>query len=171
MSDFTAPADEWSGRSEGGASRGAGATHGAAEDSRSPANLTEAVTHRLRVHPSRRMKAITGEVESLLDRLAVPERRRAALLASELIAQVVAADPNWNSQPVVLSLQLRGDAVRLEAAGPIAPTVHATADRYVAPDDPAADWGTFLIDRLADRWGLAGEDDRRTVWAEIATPA
>jgi len=46
---------------------------------------------------------------------------------------VVAADLNWNSQPVVLSLQLRGDAVRLEAAGPIAPTVHATADRYVAP--------------------------------------
>ena len=87
------------------------------------------------------MKAITGEVEALLDGLDEGPRRSGALLASELIAQVVAPSRGWNSQPVDLTIQVRKGAIRLEATGPVAPLVEATAGHGVAPDDPFADWG------------------------------
>ncbi len=116
------------------------------------------------------MKAITGEVEALLDGLDEGPRRSGALLASELIAQVVAPSRGWNSQPVDLTIQVRKGAIRLEATGPVAPLVEATAGHGVAPDDPFADWGAFTIERLADRWGLGG-GSRRNIWAEIEAPA
>jgi hypothetical protein len=116
------------------------------------------------------MKAITREVEAVLDGLEESPRRSGSLLASELIAQVVARSPGWNSQPVGLTIQLGADAVRLEATGPLPPSIEATADRNGVADDPVADWGPFLIDRLADRWGIAG-GARRNIWAEIEIPA
>jgi hypothetical protein len=128
--------------------------------------VTQVVTHRVRVQPPRRMKAITGEVEALLGGLDEDTRRSSGLLASELIAQVVGRAPGWNSQPVGLTIQLRGDAVRLEATGPITPTMEATAHYDVVPDDPLADWGRFILDRLSDRWGMGG-GARRDIWAEV----
>lgn len=67
-----------------------------------------------------------------------PGRRRAAA-ATGLIAEVVGRAPGWNSQPVGLTIQLRGDAVRLEATGPVTPTIEATAYYDVVPDDPLPD--------------------------------
>jgi hypothetical protein len=128
------------------------------------------VTHCVRVDPSRSMKAITGEVEMLLDGLEDGPRRSSALLASELIAQVVATKRGWNRQPVGLTIQLREHVIRLEATGPVAPVIEATADRDVVSDDQLADWGAFVLDRLADRWGLGG-GSRRNIWAEIEAPA
>lgn len=129
-----------------------------------------AMTHRLRVDPSRSMKAVTAEVSGLLDGMEEDQRRSSALLASELIAQVVHPSPVWNDQPIGLTIQVRRDGVRLEAAGPVAPTIEPTAIHDVVADDPLADWGAFVIDRLADRWGLGG-GSQRTIWAEIATAA
>jgi hypothetical protein len=132
-------------------------------------NGNAAMTHRLRVDPSRSMKAVTAEVSELLDGVNEDQRRSSALLASELIAQVVAPAPGWNDQPIGLTIQLRRDAVRLEASGPVAPALDATVQNDVVADDPLADWGTFVIERLADRWGLSGGSER-TIWAEVATP-
>ena len=127
------------------------------------------MTHRLRVDPSRSMKAITGEVELLLDGLEEGPRHSGALLASELIAQLVGPAAAWNSQPVGLTIQVREDAIRLEATGP-APLIEASADHDVIPDDPFAGWGAFKIERLADRWGRGG-GSRGNIWAEIEVPA
>jgi hypothetical protein len=113
------------------------------------------------------MKAVTADVSELLDGMEEDQRRSSALLASELIAQVVGPAPAWNDQPVGLTIQIRGDGVRLEAAGPVVPAIEATDDHDVVVDDPLADWGAFVIDRLADRWGLGGGAER-TIWAEIA---
>jgi hypothetical protein len=170
MSDFTSPTDAGHGASGAGESRDAGFTRGATERFRIRANGDQALTHHLRVDPSRSMKAITGEVEALLDGLEEGQRRGGALLASELIAQVIGRVPDWNGESVALTIQLRADAVRLEATGPVAPAIQAPADHDMAPDDPVADWGAFLIDRLADRWGLDG-GSRRNIWAEIEAPA
>jgi hypothetical protein len=112
------------------------------------------------------MKAITGEVEALLDGLADGPRRSGALLASELVAQVVGRVPDWNSQPVGLTIQLREDAVRLVATGPVTPSIEATTYDDVVRDDPLAEWGRFILDGLADRWGISG-DPRRDIWAEL----
>ena len=129
--------------------------------------VTQVVTHRVRAQPPRRMKDITGEVEALLDGLNEDSRRSGALLASELVAQVVGRVPGPQSGPVGLIVQRREGVVRLVATGPVAPTIRAAAAHdAAAPVDPLADWGWFILDRLSDRWGMGG-GARRDIWAEI----
>ena len=53
----------------------------------------------------------------------------------------------------------------MEASGPTAPSVRGGSDPGSATD-PLADWGTFILDRLADRWGVRGVT-RPAIWAEI----
>jgi hypothetical protein len=123
--------------------------------------------HSLRVDPSRSMKAITDEVGALLDGLEEASLRSGALLASELIAQVVGRDPGFRGGPVGLEIQVREGVVRMEATGPAAPSIRADHD---SASDPLADWGSFILDRLADRWGVDGPA-QRAIWAEIERPA
>jgi hypothetical protein len=130
----------------------------------------QAVTRHVRVQPSRSMKAITGDVEALLDGLEERSRRSGALLASELVAQVVGRAPGWYTEPVGLTIQLREDAVRLEATGPVAPSIEAVTDRDTVPPEHLAEWGRFILDRLADRWGVGGGAPG-DIWAEIKVPA
>ena len=168
MSDLSTRTGE--GRGPGGAdeTRVADSIHSAANGSPIPTSRDRVVTHRLCIDPSRTMKAVTAEVESLFEELDQGPRHSGALLASELIAQVVARTPEWNTQHVELTIQLRPDAVRLEAVGPAAPASEATRPYHVV-SDPIADWGAFLIERLADRWGVDG-GSHRSIWAEIETP-
>jgi hypothetical protein len=127
--------------------------------------VTQVVRHRVRVQPPRSMKAITGDVEALLGGWDEDTRRSGGLLASELVAQVVGRAPGSPSGPVGLSVQLRGDTVRLEATGP--PAIGPGADHNDGvPVDPFADWGCFILDRLSHRWGMGG-GGRRDIWAEI----
>jgi hypothetical protein len=168
MSDFRTRTGEGRGLGEADEARDADSIHNGANGSPIPADGDRVVTHRLRIDPSRTMKAVTAEVESMLDGLDQGSRHSGALLASELIAQVVARTPEWNTQQVELTIQLRPDAVRLEATGPAAPASEATRALHVVPD-PIADWGAFLIERLADRWGV-DVGSRPGIWAEIETP-
>src|SRR5206468_7080940 len=103
--------------------------------------------------------------EGLLDGLEENSRRTSALLATELVAQVVSRAPVPDGRPVGLTVHLREDVVRVEATGPVAPP-----GPNGAPVDPLADWGRFILDRLADRWGVGG-DAKRELWAEIERPA
>jgi hypothetical protein len=127
------------------------------------------VTHRLRVDPTRSMKAVTAEIDALLADLEESSRHSGALLATELIAQVVGRAPGASGEPVGLTIEVREDAIRLEAAGPVAPSVEEIADRNGDPPDPLADWGRYIIDRFADRWGIGG-GAQREIWAEIEVP-
>jgi hypothetical protein len=131
---------------------------------------SEAGTHRLRVEPTRSIRAVSGKVEALLGGLEARSARRAALLASELIAQVSGRPPVSGDEPVELTIRLRDDVVRLEATGPVAPAVRAPADPDPVCADPHADWGRFILGRLADRWG-GGKGARPSIWAEIEAPA
>ena len=130
-------------------------------------DLTRAATLNLRVDPSRSMKAITSEVEGLLDGLEETSRRTSALMATELVAQVVNRAPASDGGSVGLTVHLREDVVRVEATGPV---TGARPGPNGGPVDPLADWGRFILDRLADRWGVGG-DAQRELWAEIERPA
>jgi hypothetical protein len=118
------------------------------------------VTHRVRVDPTRSMKSVTDDVQALLEEYGDEPRRSCALLASELIAQIVGREQGLDG-PVDLTIRLRDDAIRLEATG--------AASSPSDPSGPAerlADWGEFLLDRLADRWGIRG-GPHRGIWAEV----
>jgi hypothetical protein len=115
------------------------------------------------------MKAITDEVETLLTGLEEASLRSGALLASELIAQVVGRDPGFRGEPVGLTINVREGLVRMEATGPAPPSV-ARSSNHDSPPDPLADWGSFILDRLADRWGVSARP-QRAIWAEIKRPA
>jgi hypothetical protein len=131
-------------------------------------SASEPPSYRLRVDPSRSMRAVTAEVDGLLAGSGRAEVPGVALLASELIAQVVGRDASFRGHAVELTIELRRDAVRMEASGPAAPNVRGASDPGAA-SDPMADWGSFIIDRLADRWGVeAGA--RPAIWAEIERP-
>ena len=135
-----------------------------------PVHAIHGATHRLRVVRSRSMRAIGGEVEALLDGVKERARRDCAVLASELIAQVVGRVPDFDGEPVGLTVPLRADAVRLEATGPVAPSARPRADHDVVPADPLADWGRFILDSLADRWGVEN-GAWPSIWAEIEVAA
>lgn len=118
------------------------------------------VTHHVRVDPTRSMKSVTGDVQALLEEYGDEPRRSCALLASELIAQIVGRQQSWEGGSVDLTIRLREHAIKLEATGP-----PSTAD-HNGSAEPLAEWGQFLLDRLADRWGVRG-GPRRGIWAEI----
>lgn len=118
------------------------------------------VTHHVRVDPTRSMKSVTDDVQALLEEYGDEPQRSCALLASELIAQIVGREHGLG-EPVDLTIQLRRDTIRLEATG--------AASSPSDPNGPAerlADWGEFLLDRLADRWGIRGGPNRG-IWAEV----
>jgi hypothetical protein len=119
------------------------------------------ITHHVHVDPTRSMKSVTGDVQALLEEYGDEPRRSCALLASELIAQIVGRERNWEGGPVELTIQLREELIRLEATGPASVGVdHNDAAA------PLAQWGEFLLDRLSDRWGVRGGPDR-AIWAEV----
>ena len=162
MSDSTWPTSGGQDSTAAGVSLNPGLT-------RSLARGSPARAHHVRVGPPRSMRAISDQVKELLDGLDEDSRQRAALLAGELLAQVNGREPGSDGEPIGLTIELREDAVRLEAFGSVAPSVRAAAEQDTVSGDPLADWGRFILDRQADRWGVRCE--RATIWAELEVAA
>jgi hypothetical protein len=124
--------------------------------------------HTLSVDPRHSMKAATEELDAALARLGADmdtsTRRQTALLASELIAQVAGRDLGHTTGPVDLTVRFRPHSVRLETRGPSKPSVGNGS----VPDasNVLADWGNFLLNRLASRWGVDGSSPW-ILWAEV----
>ena len=121
------------------------------------------VTHHVRVDPSRSMKSVTGDVQSLLAEYGKGSRRSCALLASELIAQIVGQGAElggragWPHHSAAKGRHSHGGNGAHPGVEP--------SERH-APPEPLAEWGEFLLDKLADRWGVQ-EAPRRDIWAEV----
>jgi anti-sigma regulatory factor (Ser/Thr protein kinase) len=83
------------------------------------------------------------------------------LLVTELIANSV---KHAKTSPVALNVVVGRGAVLVEVRdeGP----GFEPADRTEA-QDKASGWGLFLVDRLADRWGVAREQTATRVWFEL----
>ena len=111
------------------------------------------------------MKSVAGDVQALLEEYGDERCRSCALLASELIAQVIGREPSWEGEPVELTIQARDDVIRLEVTGRAPPAADGNG-RSANAREPLAEWGRFLLDRLSDRWGVR-RGPRRDIWAEI----
>ncbi|SEH14152.1 ATP-binding protein [Thermoleophilum album] len=90
-----------------------------------------------------------------------PLLETARLLVTELISNSV---KHARSATIGMKAAVGRSKVLIEIAdeGPGFEHVPRGAD-----DDQASGWGLFLVDRLADRWGVTREDGRTRVWFEL----
>jgi anti-sigma regulatory factor (Ser/Thr protein kinase) len=84
------------------------------------------------------------------------------LLVSELVTNSVKHARVSEDDSIMLGVRFTGDLVRIEVSdsGPGFEAPVATP-----PDDADEGWGLFLVEQLADEWGV--ESDRKTVWFQI----
>ena len=148
--------------------KGSGAGRARSAYSRFASDRPHTDVHAIDVDPHRSMKAATQELEVTLDLLGAeldPEARRAvALLATELVAQVVGRELDRRATPVRLLVTVTPEVVRLEAVGSAARSRKAGVENGVAGG--LADWGNYVLARLATRWG-AEDGDPPVLWAEV----
>jgi serine/threonine-protein kinase RsbW len=101
--------------------------------------------------------------------LAVPTeapREKLSLLTSELVTNSVKYAPSGPEDPLDLLVGVSDDGLRVEVSdggGGFQPA-------RVGPNrDLTSGWGLYLVDALADRWGVARGEPTR-VWFELLRP-
>jgi anti-sigma regulatory factor (Ser/Thr protein kinase) len=97
----------------------------------------------------------------------IPERifEDLRLLVTELVTNSVRHAGLEGDEPIRLRVDCRPDAIRVEVVdkGPgFEPAVRAD------PEPEPSGWGLYLVERLADRWGV-DSDGNTVVWFEIDT--
>jgi anti-sigma regulatory factor (Ser/Thr protein kinase) len=105
-------------------------------------------------HARRALSRLRGDIEQ-------PLMETMRLLVTELIANSV---KHASSDAVALNIVVGSGAVLVEVRdeGPGFEPTGRTADQ-----DDTSGWGLYLVDRLADRWGVAREDSATRVWFEL----
>jgi anti-sigma regulatory factor (Ser/Thr protein kinase) len=87
----------------------------------------------------------------------------ATLLVSELVTNAVRHAPKAGSPELELRLRLDAERIRVVVSDPGAGFV--AAPRLPTASESSG-WGLYLVDRIADRWGIIS-NDRNEVWFEI----
>jgi anti-sigma regulatory factor (Ser/Thr protein kinase) len=84
------------------------------------------------------------------------------LLVSELVTNSVKHAHVTEDDSVYLDVKMDGDVVRVEVrdSGP-----GFERPSVAPPDDADEGWGLFLVEQLADEWGV--ERERQAVWFQI----
>jgi anti-sigma regulatory factor (Ser/Thr protein kinase) len=105
-------------------------------------------------HARRALSRLRGDLEP-------PVMDTMRLLVTELIANSV---KHARSDAVALKVAVARGAVLVEVRdeGP----GFEPAERTAGQDD-ASGWGLYLVDRLADRWGVSREESATRVWFEL----
>jgi anti-sigma regulatory factor (Ser/Thr protein kinase) len=85
------------------------------------------------------------------------------LLVTELVTNSVRHAGTGSGASLQLEVAMKGDLVRIEV-GDDGPGFAATP-RPAA--DQASGWGLYLVDRLADRWGVTALEGGTRVWLEL----
>jgi anti-sigma regulatory factor (Ser/Thr protein kinase) len=89
---------------------------------------------------------------------------RLRLLVTELVTNSVRHGGLAEDDSIELSVRRAEDRIRVAVTDPGAGFRPATPAR---PDaDRPAGWGLYLVDRLADRWGVTSDGETR-VWFEL----
>ena len=87
----------------------------------------------------------------------------ATLLVSELITNAVRHAPRAGAPEVELRLKVVNGRVRVVVSDPGAGFV---ASPRLPTAAEGSGWGLYLVDRIADRWGIITKD-RNEVWFEL----
>jgi len=118
----------------------------------------------LRCHASPEVASVARRVLSALEsHLAPGLMNDLRLLASELVTNSIRHAANGSAEAVGMEVSISNEVVRLEVSDPGTGFEDATP-RPAA--DKASGWGLYLVDQLADRWGVIREHGTR-VWFEI----
>jgi anti-sigma regulatory factor (Ser/Thr protein kinase) len=84
------------------------------------------------------------------------------LLVSELVTNSVKHARVTENDSIMLEVKIEDDVVRVEVRDP-GPGFDAPS--ATPPDDAHEGWGLFLVEQLADQWGV--EKERQAVWFQI----
>ncbi len=105
-------------------------------------------------HARRALSRLRGDIEQ-------PVMETMRLLVTELIANSV---KHASSDAVALKIVVGSGAVLVEVRdeGPGFEPTGRTAGQ-----DDTSGWGLYLVEHLADRWGVAREDSATRVWFEL----
>lgn len=87
----------------------------------------------------------------------------ATLLVSELVTNAVRHAPKAGSPELELRMRFDAERIRVVVSDPGAGFV--AAPRLPTASESSG-WGLYLVDRIADRWGIIS-NDRNEVWFEI----
>jgi anti-sigma regulatory factor (Ser/Thr protein kinase) len=87
----------------------------------------------------------------------------ATLLVSELVTNAVRHAPRAGVPEIELRLKLNPERVRVVVSDP---GVGFVAEPRLPTASESSGWGLYLVDRIADRWGVITKD-RSEVWFEI----
>lgn len=110
--------------------------------------------------PSRARAVVNAELGR-----AVPTKvlEDATLLVSELVTNAVRHAPRAGIPEIELRLRLDTERVRVVVSDPGAGFV---AEPRLPTAAESSGWGLYLVDRIADRWGVITKN-RSEVWFEI----
>jgi anti-sigma regulatory factor (Ser/Thr protein kinase) len=87
------------------------------------------------------------------------------LLVSELVTNSVRHACVGPDEQIHLRVHAPDGCVRVEVCDPGADWVAPSGTRASDPHEPGG-WGLFLVDQMADRWGV-DKDDATCVWFEL----
>lgn len=87
------------------------------------------------------------------------------LLVSELVTNSVRHGGVGPEGCILLRLHGPDDCVRVEVCDPGADWIVPTGTRANDPGEPGG-WGLFLVDQMADRWGV-DKNEATCVWFEL----
>jgi anti-sigma regulatory factor (Ser/Thr protein kinase) len=87
----------------------------------------------------------------------------ATLLVSELVSNAIRHAPQAGIPEVELRLKIDPGRVRVVVSDPGAGFI---AEPRLPTASESSGWGLYLVDRIADRWGVISKD-RNEVWFEI----
>jgi hypothetical protein len=90
---------------------------------------------------------------------------KALLMASELIAVYVADLEPDPTRRLALTIRVSALRVRIEVGGP-SPNVSPDALLHSDETPSLGGMGLQIVDRMADAWGVQGEDDT-SIWFEL----
>ena len=145
----------------------AGSCNGAIFAGNGPAPGWNAVAFELSGGPS---AASTARRLLLASDVAVPTpvRDDVLLLVTELVTNAVRHGDVGPERSLSVKLERQRGWVRVEVADPGAWVEPAPT---VAGLDGGGGWGLVLVERIADRWGIANREDSTCVWFELAVAA
>jgi anti-sigma regulatory factor (Ser/Thr protein kinase) len=87
-----------------------------------------------------------------------------SLLVTELVTNAVLHGGAADDRPVQVEFRRQGDRIRVEVIDP--GTVFELAAAPMS-GDASGGWGLFLVDQIAERWGVHPASSGTCVWFEL----